>query len=209
MYIDLVGQVFGRLTVIGIARADAQGRRSYYCLCTCGAIKAVRIDHLRRKRCSSCGCYRVDTARTLNTIHGATDSRLYSIWCNMKRRCGNSHATGFQYWGGKGVTVCDEWRRSFAEFQTWALANGYTDSLTLNRIDNSKGYSPDNCRWANRTVQSRNRNNKTKYVPNSKTMLPMSVLAEEAGIPYKTFMARLASGWDLQRAMTTPLRRRN
>lgn len=89
--------------------------------------------------------------------HGKRNTRLYTIWDNMKRRCGSKDATGYENYGGRGISVDDEWRNDFESFYNWAMDNGYNESLTIDRINNEKNYTPDNCRWATITEQSRNK----------------------------------------------------
>lgn len=90
--------------------------------------------------------------------HGYNNTRPYEIWENMKQRCYNSKCPMYNYYGGRGITICEEWKNHPEAFVNWAIQNGYSENLTIDRIDNSKGYSPDNCRWVDRKTQSLNRN---------------------------------------------------
>lgn len=166
--IDLSGQEFGRLTVIG--PAENRGIHTMWlCRCNCGNEKAVHTSALRGGLVVSCGCYRDEVIRRSSLKHGGASlatgkqTRLYRIWKNMKSRCQNEKVPCFQRYGGSGISLCDQWSGSFSEFKTWALANGYNDRLTIDRIDGSKGYSPENCRWATYKEQCENRKKRKAY----------------------------------------------
>lgn len=156
---DLTGQKFRRLLVIGID--DRNTRKTYYyCQCDCGNVKSIRSDGLLSGAVQSCGCMKREQDRTnltANHKHKMSHTRPYEIWQGMKKRCYNPHDVRYDRYGGRGITVCDEWREDFSAFYKWALENGYADNLTIDRIDNDKGYSPDNCRWADAETQCRNR----------------------------------------------------
>lgn len=153
---DLTGQRFGRLVVI--QRAENRGRATVWqCKCDCGKTVEIRSAELIRGRAKSCGCLRRDRCLEIHTIHGGRYTRLYSIFCDMKKRCYNPHTLHFEDYGGRGITVCDEWRQDFVAFREWALTHGYTDTLSIDRIDNDRGYSPDNCRWVTMKEQCNNR----------------------------------------------------
>lgn len=156
---DLTGQKFGLLTVIGLK--DTETRKTYWvCQCDCGNVKEVRSDSLLCGAIKSCGCLkkRQDKINLVkNHKHKMSGTRIYHEWQGIKRRCYNPHEPRYDRYGGRGITVCKEWRNSFEAFYEWAMSHGYQDDLTLDRIDNDGNYEPDNCRWTTQKEQSRNR----------------------------------------------------
>jgi len=157
------GDRFGRLMVLvkPQKRFDCGLRRSSQLLavlvrCDCGTVKEVWWHHLRTGRVQSCGCLRREVSRQKATKHGMRKTRLYQTWNNMLRRCEDSTAQSYKYYGAKGITVCVAWHR-FERFAAWALSHGYTDDLLIDRIRNTEGYKPSNCRWVACGESSRNR----------------------------------------------------
>lgn len=153
--IDLTGQRFGRLVVLERAGSDSSKNAMWRCQCDCGNITVVAGGHLRTGTSRSCGCLHRETFT--NKKHGGKHSRLYSIWRNMKKRYYNAEHISYKNYGGRGITVCAEWLHDFATFRDWALSHGYQEGLSIDRIDNDKGYSPNNCRWATMKEQRHNR----------------------------------------------------
>lgn len=152
---DITGLVFGSLTVIG--EPFRYGNRPHVvCECKCGAITLVSKSHVMSNHTTSCGCAQAIVARARLTKHGMAESRLYEIWCGMKKRCSLESCDSHEYYIGRGITVCDEWADSFIQFHDWAIGNGYADNLQIDRRDNDAGYSPSNCRWATRSQQIAN-----------------------------------------------------
>ena len=117
----------------------------------CGKILRVQIYDVQSGRNKSCGCYNIG-AKT----HGKRYTRLYGIWLKLKDRVLNPKNKSYIDYGGRGITVCEEWKNDFMSFYNWSMENGYSDDLSLDRIDNDGNYEPNNCRWATRTIQSRN-----------------------------------------------------
>lgn len=155
--IDMTGRVCGRLTVLRRGENTKSGQYRWVCRCECGNETLVEGRMLREGKTISCGCYHREMVGNMFRKHGDVGSRLYNIWENMRRRTGNAENPSYRWYGGKGVKVCDEWQESFASFREWALKNGYRDDLTIDRINVSGDYCPENCRWATTKQQSRNR----------------------------------------------------
>lgn len=160
--IDYSHKQIGRVYVyerVGTYKKSA----SWRCWCSCGKEVVLTAAQLSRSICPSCGCYDLDVRHNMpnHLQHGDScvgrKTRLYRIWCNMKARCYISSYTRFKNWGGRGITVCDEWKNSYETFRNWALAHGYEDNLTIDRINNDGNYEPSNCRWATYSQQAKNK----------------------------------------------------
>ena len=153
--LDLTNERYGRLLVIKEAEpyvgSKIGKRRRWECVCDCGNVTVVNQDNLRRGNTKSCGCLSLEKL----TKHDGTGTRLHNIWRVMRNRVSENNRDHKKYYD-KGVKVCDEWQ-DFAEFRKWALDNGYTEDLTIDRIDANKDYQPDNCRWVTMSVQNYNK----------------------------------------------------
>lgn len=176
--IDMIGKKFGRLTVVSFDRLE--NHKTYWkCSCDCGLTVIVSGNNLRSGNTKSCGCIRREKAKDRgqqNAKHGESHNsrtRLYTIWCGMRQRCYNPNRDSFGLYGGKGVTICKEWVDSFSAFRDWAYVNGYKEqpmgapfqeALSIDRIDPSKGYYPENCQWITRSENTAraNKNHKSR-----------------------------------------------
>lgn len=171
--IDMSGERYGRLTVIKRDGSTKQGKPLWLCLCDCGNYTHVPRKRLIHGSTISCGCYRREFSSIQHTTHGLSKhkdskNRLYGIWTGIKDRCHNPNSKYWKRYGGRGISVCDEWRNDYMSFHNWAMLNGYSDDLTLDRRDNDKGYNPDNCRWVTYEVQENNRSDNIRYNVNGK-----------------------------------------
>ena len=198
----LIGERFGKLVVKSIY---SNGRRNVcVCLCDCGNTKTIRKDHLTSEKIISCGCYHASIIGERSKTHGMSKTRLYRIWKGMRNRCYNEHIPGYEHWGGRGIVVCDEWQ-TFEPFYEWAVANGYNDGLSIDRIDNNGNYEPSNCRWATPEEQAKNRNSNA-MITYEGTTKHISVWDREIGSKKSgRVRARLNAGWSIEKAVTTPV----
>ena len=189
--IDITNQKFGILTVLK-KDVDFKPPRYKYtkwiCQCECGNIKSISYTSLKMGKTKSCGCQAHKGVKGLNKTHGMSNTRIYREWRNMRNRCKGNMKCAKNY-SQRGISVCSEWKNNFISFYKWAIQNGYSDSLTLDRIDNNKGYSPDNCRWVTGIEQMRNRTN-TIYVMYEGEKCALSKLCEDFNFPYKTAYKR-------------------
>lgn len=155
--IDLTGQRFGRLVVISKSASNTSYHGAMWkCRCDCGNETIVNGGNLRSGNTTSCGCYHRERQRA-GKSHGMSKARLYRIWKAMHTRCYNKNFPAFQYYGGRGIQISEEWRSDFVSFHDWAMTHGYADNLTIDRIDTNGNYCPTNCRWVTMAEQNRNK----------------------------------------------------
>lgn len=183
-----IGDRFGKLTVIGFERVKARKRGTTLkaiCQCDCGGTKSVILSSLAQGKTRSCGCLQKETLISRNQKHGWSKTRLYREWKAMKGRCCYKKHEYFERYGGRGISVCEEWINNFGKFRDWALSNGYQDNLSLDRIDPNGGYCPDNCRWVSMEMQANNRTNSLLVDIDGKQMT-LSEISKSYGLPYST-----------------------
>lgn len=209
--IDLTGQRFGRLTVIkrveDYIQPNGHHATMWLCKCECGNHTTVQAGHLKSGYTTSCGCFQKERTSTMFTKNGLfkknglINLRLYNIWACMKTRCYNSNDKRYKDYGGRGIKICNEWRDDFQNFYDWSIANGYSEDLTIDRIDNDKGYFPENCRWVDRKTQQRNRRNNRIITINGESHC-LSEWCEILNLNYAKVKARLDQcHWSPEKAL--------
>lgn len=204
--IDLSGQKFGRLKVIerDTDHISPSGRKyvRWKCICDCGQITSVYTDALKRGQTQSCGCLGKERRGKSSITHGETNTRLYSIWTAMKRRCFNSNCSEYKDYGGRGITICDEWANDYTSFRDWALESGYQDNLSIDRNNNNGNYEPNNCSWVTSVAQANNRrsNHEITFENETHNVTEWAIIK---GINPKTLFNRLYTGWSVEDALST------
>lgn len=198
-----VGEKYGRLTVI----ENHHPQDEVVCRCECGNIKVARATNVFYGGTRSCGCL---SKEGNNLIHGdgrkGNRKRLYTIWKSMRERCTVPSQKRYKNYGGKGIKVCSEWD-DYSVFKEWALNNGYSDELSIDRIDVNGDYCPENCRWATAKEQANNTTANHRITIDGITHT-MSEWSEISGIKTSTIFARLKYGWNERDAVFKPLRGR-
>lgn len=199
-----VGERHGRLVVTSNSFVrDPSGKAWFLCHCDCGVERKFPFKGGFEAR--SCGCLQREVAAAGKQTHGGSKTRLNGIWRGIKQRCQNPLDTSYHRYGGRGITVCETWQ-SYEPFRDWALANGYSADLTLDRTDNDGPYSPENCHWVTVAENNRNRRNTHRVDAWGETK-PVCTWAEDSRctVSARTLSTRLRLGWNPEDAMTLPL----
>lgn len=218
---DLTGEKYGRLTVLGLdhrVKSIWQGQNKGYfyywkCQCECGNKIIVSNSHLRTGHTKSCGCYKNDLLVDRVKTHGLSNTRLFGLFGKIKGRCYNPNNPKYKNYGARGITICDEWLNNFKSFYDWAMDNGYDENAkfmecTIDRIDNNKGYSPENCRFVSNDVQARNKTTNHLITYNGETHC-LAEWSEITGISKGAIGYRLKKGWDIELMLTKPMRNKH
>ena len=200
-FIDITGQKFGRLTAIEKTNKKNSKGYLWYCKCDCGNICYTNSYRLRSGHTKSCGC--------ITKKHGFFGTRIYKIWDSMKQRCYNPKCDAYMNYGGRGITICDEWKNDFMSFCNWSMNNGYSDNLTIDRIDVNGNYEPSNCRWADDIIQHNNtrKNPHFEYKGEIHTIPEWSRIT---GLNINTIKERIFKyHWSIEDSLTTPPDKQN
>lgn len=205
--IDIKGQRFGRLVVVERVKNKWKNHGSYWlCKCDCGKEKIVESHNLRNGSTKSCGCLNDEKRGQSNKTHGQSHrERLYAVWCSMRARCDRPTAEPFERYGGRGISVCDEWR-DYAVFREWAYSHGYVENVrgvycSIERIDNDGNYEPDNCKFVTAKEQANNRRSCRLFTIDGVTK-NATEWASEYGMEARLVLRRVESGWDIIEALT-------
>ena len=201
--LDLTGQRFNKLIVINKEKTE-NGRIFWNCLCDCGNNIVVITGNLKSNRVKSCGCLKVQKLIERSTIHNQRHSKLYEVWKSIKQRCFNPNNSSYKNYGGRGITMCDEWKNDFTSFLNWSINNGYSIGLTIDRVNNDWNYCPNNCRWVDRRIQANNtRCNKLITINNKTDTLANWIRFYK--ISYSSYYKRIKKGLSEQEALTNNL----
>lgn len=189
---DLRGVRFGTLVVEEFSVMDKYRRACWVCKCDCGNTTTKNSYYLKNAKTVSCGCVSTRPKRNNVSTHHMSRTRIYKIWKSMRKRCSCTNPTQREYrdYFARGIKVCDEWNNSFEPFYEWAMANGYNDSLSIDRINNDGNYEPSNCRWVDNTTQQRNRR-KTVFLEYNGEKRALSEWCEIYKLNMKTVYGRL------------------
>ena len=204
--VNLLGQRYGRLTVIKEAGRSNAGKVMWLCKCDCGKDVVICQNNFKKQQVS-CGCYNRERVIASNTKHDLWNTRLHSIWANIKSRCHNSNLPDYKNYGGRGIEICNEWINDFKAFYDWAMQNGYADNLTIDRIDVNGNYCPENCRWVSRETQAKNKRTNRYLTWNGKTQT-ITAWAKEVHLSHASIAYRLDKlGWDIEKSLNFPATR--
>ena len=206
---DLVGQRFGRLVVLERAGSTPARDATWRCKCDCGSVMVVLAKSLRNGDTKSCGCLAIESVRARFTKHGMAKHPLKRVFGDMLRRCYDQAFEEYKNYGGRGISICDEWLGDRARFFDWALANGWAKGLSIDRIDNNGNYEPSNCRFATPKQQANNRRTNTIIDIDGEKLfgLRLKEFVDGFGIvSYRTFVHRVRHGVPPRIAASTPVK---
>lgn len=184
------GKRFGRWKVLEVPYKNRKAK----CVCDCGTVKWVYRNNLTGGKSVSCGCFMSESVSERMSTMAKEHKKLHNVYWSMRNRCYNSNTKSYKDYGEKGITVCGEWLESFENFCIWALNNGYEEGLTIDRIDSTGKYEPDNCRWVTMLVQNRNKSNNRLVTINGETKV-LSEWSSIIGVAPVTLSRRIKKGW--------------
>ncbi len=193
-YEDLTGRRYGRLVVIGRSKERGNCNQVRWdCICDCGNTHSASTQSLSGGHTKSCGCFN----RERHTKHGESrsDNKLYRAWSRIRERCNSPSYYHFKDYGGRGIKVCDEWEESYQAFRDWAVANGYKEGLSIDRIDVNGNYEPSNCRWVTLAEQQRNKRT-TKYITYMGETKSVPEWCDIYNLDQGNVRRRLLNGWN-------------
>lgn len=201
---DLAGKRFGMLVVVKEAGRSCHGGVVWECKCDCGETKYICSHELVKGHSTSCGCKRKTSLSRLRYRHGDVGTRLYKTWQDMKSRCQNKQNKFYKDYGGRGISVCEEWDRDYIAFRAWAISSGYNDSLTIDRIDVNGNYEPNNCKWSTQYQQANNRRSAHFVTYHGKTGA-LTNMCRELNVNYVSVKSRMRSkGISFEEAVDMP-----
>lgn len=201
---NYIGEKFGYVEIIEKTDKRKNGYVIYKCKCNnCNKYKYMTINYLSRRKKQgynnmTCGCF--DKTKNNFYKNGLSSTKLYDVYNNIKSRCYNKNNKSYKDYGARGIKMCSEWLNDFEKFYSWAVKNGYSDNLTIDRIDNNGNYEPSNCKWSNKQEQVNNRRNTIKLTYNNETK-PISEWAKIYNIELVTLRTRIYRGWSIEKAL--------
>ncbi len=205
---DIFGKRFGRLLVLSESKPASKWKTFVKCKCDCGAEKFIREDHIKSGRSKICGCLNREATLKSNSKHGGCrrsgHAPEFDVWVGMNSRCHNPSYPAFYRYGGRGISVCEKWHHSYANFIS-DMGRKPTPSHTIERLNNNGNYEPSNCKWATRKEQANNRRT-NHFMTHAGKTLTASQWSEILGIHSLTLVARSKRGWSDEKTLTTPLR---
>lgn len=203
--LDLTNKKFGRLLVLSKVNT-VKHSVMWECLCDCGKHTIVAANNLTSGRIKSCGCLKIDRLIERSTTHNQRHTKLYDVWKTMRQRCDNPNNVSYHNYGGRGISVCEDWKTSFQSFYDWSMQNGYSEKLTIDRIDVNGNYCPENCRWTDRTTQANNMRC-NRLIEYNGEIYTLANLARKYNLSYSCLQNRLSSNWSIEKAISVPPRK--
>ena len=209
---DISGMRFGMWTVLAEDGKNKHGAYKWICRCDCGTVRSVAGHTLRLGKSTCCGCNarnRIEASKKATVKHNGRKDRLYNVWRGVIDRCCNRNSKYYSRYGGRGISICEEWRHDYSKFREWALSTGYDDKArkyecTLDRVNNDGGYYPENCRWVNMKGQCNNRSSNHRITYNNVSHT-ISEWSRITGVRKDTLRRRIFKyGWSVERALTEP-----
>lgn len=190
--IDITGNVYGRLTAVKRVGMNKHGKATWLFRCSCGNSHEAVSGNVVHGTTSSCGCLK----KEIHTTHGYSGTRLDKIYRHMVDRCYNHNNCCYSNYGERGIAICEEWLKDKSSFFRWAIGHRYSDEFSIDRINNNKGYSPDNCRWADNIVQANN-TSRCIFVTINNKVKTIAEWARELNVPENTLRYRIKQGRNL------------